>query len=114
MEVLNTTKGTLLADKAIFAETLWKRLVGLLGREGLGEGEALVIRSCSAIHTFFMRFPIDVIFLDRASRVRKVIRGMRPFRLSSLVFGAREAVELPLGVIATTHTEVGDIIEIRP
>ena len=114
MEVLNTTKGTLLADKAIFAETLWKRLVGLLGREGLGDGEALVIMPCSAIHTFFMRFPIDVIFLDRASRVRKVICGMQPFRLSRLVFGAREAVELPLGVVSTTHTEVDDIIEICP
>jgi len=114
MEVLNTTKGILLADKAIFAETLWKRLVGLLGREGLGEGEALVIRPCSGIHTFFMRFPIDVIFLDRDSRVRKVIRSMQPFRLSSLVFGAREVIELPSGTIFASHTEVGDIIEIRP
>ena len=113
MKVLNTTKGTLLADKAIFAEILWKRLVGLLGRKGLCRGEALVIRPCSGIHTFFMRFPIDVIFLDRDSRVRKVIRGMQPFRLSSLVLGAREAVELPSGVVASTRTEAGDLIEFQ-
>ncbi len=114
MKVLNTTKGTLLADKAIFAEILWKRLVGLLGRKGLGRGEALVIRPCSGIHTFFMRFPIDAIFLDKASKVVKTIQDMRPFRLSGWVFGTREVIELPSGTISASHTEVDDVIEIRP
>lgn len=112
--IINRTRATLLADKAIIAETLCKRIIGLLGRKGLSEGEALVIRPCSAIHTFFMRFPIDVIFLDRASRVVKIIQDMQPYRLSRWVLGAKEVIELPSGVIATTNTEVGNLIGILP
>ena len=113
MEVLNTTKGTLLADKAIFAEILWKRLVGLLGRKGLGRGEALVIRPCSGIHTFFMRFPIDVIFLDEELKVVKVIERIPPFRMSLPAFAAKCAIELLSGAIGKSQTEIGDLIEIK-
>lgn len=70
------------------AETFWKRAIGLAGRQGLDIGQGLLIPSCGAIHTFFMRFPIDVIFLDHGNRVVKVINGLKPWRLA---WGGRNA-----------------------
>ena len=113
MQIVNATKNSLLVDKASIADTFWKRVVGLLGRKGLEEKGGLVIRPCSSIHTFFMRFSIDIIFLDKHSRVTKIIRNMPPFRLSLPAFAAKCVIELPSGAIARSRTEIGDLIEFR-
>lgn len=111
--ITNISKATLLARKATLANTVGKRIIGLLGRRGMENGEGLIIRPCSSIHTFFMRFPIDILFLDKDSKVVKSIRRMRPFRLSGWVVGAKEVVELPSGVISSTQIDVGDLINIQ-
>lgn len=70
------------------ADTFWKRAIGLMGKPGLEAGCGLLIPQCGSIHTCFMRFPIDVIFLDSNNRVVKVIQGVKPWRLA---WGGRQA-----------------------
>jgi uncharacterized membrane protein (UPF0127 family) len=105
---INTSKGTVLAECLREARTPWSRLVGLLSHAHLPEGEGLLIVPCSSVHTFFMRFPIDVAFFDRKGRVLKVFISVPPFRLLLGGPGARMALELPSGTLISTGTELGD------
>ena len=113
VRIVNLTKNTLIAQEAQIASSLGQRMKGLLGRSGLSPNEALVLRPCSAIHTFFMRFPIDVLFLGRNMRVIKTIQHIPPNRLSPLVWASQMAIELPAGKVDQTQTEVGDTVEIN-
>jgi len=108
VRVVNATRNLVLAERAELASGPWQRMVGLLGRDRLEEGEGLILQSCNAIHTCFMRFAIDVIFLDKQGRVVRLFPEMVPFRFSPLVFRAHSAVELPAGTIARSGTEVED------
>jgi len=111
--VRNLTKGTVLADAAELAGHGAARRKGLLGREGLAPGEALLIVPCEGVHTFFMRFAIDVVFIDRKKRVRK-IRSNMPRRRMSFCLRAHSTIELPAGRAAQTNTQPGDQLEITP
>jgi len=113
LQVLNATRGTLLAERLETAHTGPSRRKGLLGRKGLEPGEGLWIAPCESVHTFFMRFPIDLVYLDRKYIVKKVKSGVGPWRLSGC-FSARSVLELPAGVIRETRTERGDALEIGP
>jgi uncharacterized protein len=84
---------------------------GLLGRSSLGDDAALILAPCSGIHTFFMRFPIDVVFVARDGRVVKVRRAMPAWRLA-IALRSFAVVELPVGTIAHTSTERGDALEL--
>jgi hypothetical protein len=105
---INASKGTVLAERLREARTPWSRLVGLLNRNHLPEGEGLLIVPCSSVHTFFMRFPIDVAFLDRKGRVLRVFISVPPFRLLLGGLEARMALGLPPGTLTSTRTEPGD------
>ena len=96
---LSTSSGTVLAGDAVWAIGARERLTGLLGTSSLDAGRALVIERTRQVHTFGMRYPIDVVFCDRSWRVLHVIRGMAPGRASRWVRGARYVVELPAGAI---------------
>lgn len=74
------------------AHTFAERAKGLIGRRTLAPGQGMLIERCNAIHTFFMRFPIDATFLDRSGRVVKVVRNIRPWR--PLVWGGWRAVQV--------------------
>jgi uncharacterized protein len=91
--------GQTVLARAVVAETAWTRMVGLLGRPGLGDGEGLVLRPCSSVHTWFMRFTIDVLFLDRDLVVLRAVDSLRPFRLAWGGWQAALAVELPAGTL---------------
>lgn len=82
----------ILGVKAQVARTFVQRAKGLIGRRALAPGEGLLILRCNAIHTWFMRFAIDAVFLDRADRVVRVVRNIRPWRL--FVFGGWRAVKV--------------------
>ena len=84
------------------------RAKGLLGRESLAEGEGLLFKHCSSLHTFFMRFPIDIIFTDRDGRVLKSAEAVPPFRLVAAPLRAHFALEVPVGAIGTSSTREGD------
>ena len=85
-------KVELLDIKADVAASFLQRAKGLIGRSSLPPGEGLLIERCNAIHTFFMKFPIDAIFLDRSGRVVKTVRNIRPWRF--LVWGGWRAVKV--------------------
>jgi uncharacterized membrane protein (UPF0127 family) len=110
--IVNVTKQTILGDAIDVADTSATRVKGLLGRDGLEPGEGLWIVPCEAIHTFRMRFPIDIVFVSRKKQVTKVVSGLKPSRMA-LSWRARSVVELPAGRAAATRTEPGDQIEIR-
>ena len=112
MRVINISKNTLLADKAEITNTLLKRLIGLLNRKSLNKGEALILLPCNCIHSLFMRFTFDVIFLDKARKVIEAVSLFKPFRLSPIYFKAKLAIELPANTLHLTQTQPGDIIQI--
>jgi uncharacterized membrane protein (UPF0127 family) len=91
--------GTVVCEHCLLAETMFTRLRGLLGRKGLAEGEGLLLRPASSIHTAFMRFTIDAVFIDRENRIVKVAAELRPWRMAACR-GSRAVLELPAGEAA--------------
>jgi uncharacterized membrane protein (UPF0127 family) len=112
-EVTNSTRGTVLATCLEVADSAPKRSKGLLGRVGLAPGEGLWIAPCESVHTFFMRFPIDLVYLDRKNKVKKVRSDVGAWRLSACL-SAHSVLELPAGMIRSTRTEPGDTLEFVP
>jgi uncharacterized membrane protein (UPF0127 family) len=104
---------TLVGDLDV-ADTMWRRGVGLLGRDGLPAHSGLVIRPCLQIHTWFMRFPIDVVFLDGNLTVVRVVDGMGPFRTAFGGLRARSVLELPAGTAARIGLRPGDAVSMVP
>jgi uncharacterized membrane protein (UPF0127 family) len=113
LQVFNATRGTLLANSLEVADTAPKRNKGLLGRNELAPGAGLWIVPCESVHTFFMKFPIDLVYLDRKNRIKKVVRNVVPWRVSAC-FSAHSILELPAGTIDRTRTEAGDRLEFAP
>lgn len=106
--LVNRTRGTVLAERVARAGGLAQRLRGLLGRPALCEGEALAISPCNSVHTFFMKFPIDAVFLDARGRVVRALAGVRPWRATRVHLRARQVVELPEGTVTRSGTRAGD------
>jgi uncharacterized protein len=92
-------EGTVVCEHCLLAETMFARLRGLLGRSSLSSGEGMLLRPAASVHTAFMRFTIDVVFLDREDRVVKVAAELRPWRAAGCR-GARAVLELPAGEAA--------------
>jgi len=113
-QVRNCTRGTTLATRVRLADTPRARRLGLLKQDSLAPGEGLWIFPTQAIHTFGMRFPIDVAFLDRALRVRRIYRSLPPYRMTRLVWGARSVLELAAGALLAAGTEAGDELQFSP
>ena len=110
LQVSNVTRHTVLATCAELADSSASRRKGLLGRKLLGRGEGLWILPCESVHTFGMRFPIDLVYMDRKHRVRKVRSDVPPWRVSAC-FSADSVLELAAGTIRETLTEPGDTLE---
>lgn len=108
MQIVNVSRDQNLAVEAKVAGTFWTRLVGLLNRSEFGMGEGLVIKPCNSVHTYFMRFPIDVAFLDSKYQIVHIIENMTPFHFGPIVKSAAFVVELPAGVVRLTNTQIGD------
>ena len=113
MRVLNVTRQTCLATRMEVADSGPKRNKGLLGRDSLAPGEGLWIVPCEAVHTFAMRFPIDLVYLDRSRRIKKIRHAVPPWRLSGCLT-AHSIIELPPGTIRETQTQRGDTLEFLP
>lgn len=105
----NLTRGSAVATRVRIAATSRERRRGLLKTESMQPGEGLWIAPCEAIHTVGMRWPIDVLFLDRNYQVRKIVRELIPWRLA-LCVTASSVLELPAGALNSTGTEIGDIL----
>ena len=111
MRLINQTRNTTLAEDVFFADSPFKRLKGLLSRKFLPDGQALIIKPCNCVHTLFMRFPIDVLFVGKDNQVVKVLTQLTPFRFSKLYWKACMVVELPCKKSKSTQTQDGDILQ---
>jgi hypothetical protein len=107
----NVTRGATLATRVTVADRPGARLRGLIGRPPLAAGEGLLLEPCSGIHTFFMGFAIDAVFLDAAGVVVAALGPVRPWRLTRIYPSATAVLELPAGTVAASGTAVGDRIE---
>ena len=108
IQVWNKTRDIVLAEDIEIADSFCGRLKGLLGRRSLPRGTGLLLRPCNSIHSFFVRFSFDVLFLDSNCKVVHQIERMRPFRISPVVKGVRMTLELPAGSIIRSGTKIGD------
>jgi uncharacterized protein len=113
MTAWNDTRGTCLVKQGRSAFTFWDRTRGLLGTPSLEPGDGLYIDNCQSIHSFFMQYPFDAVFIDREGKVLHTIARMKPTRMSRHVFGARAVLELPPGTIEETGTVKGDRIRVE-
>ena len=114
MRVVNSTRGTTLAERCAVADSFFSRAFGLIPRSGLAPGEGLLITRTASITMWFMRFAIDAVFLDRERRVVRVVERIPPWRLATAARGARDVLELPAGTAARTGTQAGDALVFEP
>jgi hypothetical protein len=112
--VTNLTRNTLLADRAGRADTFARRLKGLMGITTFSVGDGLHIEPCTGIHTFFMRIPLDAIFLDASLEVIAVCHTLAPWRVSPVYLRARSVLELPAGTTRASSTQTGDRLCFEP
>ena len=110
LRVANPARGSVLGTRVTLADRWWQRLRGLQGRPALAPGEGLLLRPCRAVHMMGMRFPLDVVFLDREGRVMAQYRQLRPGARTRWHRGAQDALELPAGTLDATRTADGDHI----
>jgi len=106
-QIINQRTGAVVARDVEVADTRATRNRGLLGRDGLDSGSALLISPCLAVHTAFMRFAIDVVFVDRNDCVVKTVRDLAPWRMAA-AWRARRVIELPAGEVHAHDLRVGD------
>ena len=111
--LVNNRTGVVLADRLIPAFDSAARRTGLLQHGELPEGSAMIIAPSNAIHTFFMKFPIDVAFVGRDGVVRKIREAVAPWRMSAAL-RAYAVIELRAGALGRANTVIGDRLVIRP
>jgi uncharacterized membrane protein (UPF0127 family) len=114
-QAFNETRQRYLATELAVAQTHWSRLRGLLGvsEDDFRNGRGLWIQPCRGVHTLAMRFPIDVIYLDREFTVVHLEPNLQPWRFSPVRLQAASVLELPRNTVAQTETAMGDRILIK-
>ena len=114
MRAFNRSSGKELVRDLSVAASVFSRAKGLLGKEVLPQGEGLLIRPCKGVHTFLMKFPIDVIFLDKNNRIIAAIEDLPPQRMTRMLFSAACVLELPAGTVRASATVAGhEIVIVR-
>ncbi len=108
----NTSKQKTLAAEVITANSFWSRAKGLLGRKTLPQQTTLWISDCNSIHTFFMKFSLDLIFVDRDLKVCAVHRNVRPWRIRGPIWKAKSVFEFSTGAIPENFVEPGDQLHV--
>lgn len=111
MGVYNRSNGQWLAERLLTATSFLRRFQGLMLTHSLPSDQALLIRPCRSVHTFFMRYAIDVLYLDEDGTIVGMDERLVPGRIGSRFAGARSVIELPEGKIRSTGTEVGQMVQ---
>jgi uncharacterized protein len=109
--IVNLTRASVVCERAIVADRTLRRMRGLLGRRSLPTDEGLLLRPAPSVHTAFMRFPIDVIFLDRDLNVVKLVHNLSPWRAAS-ARRAHATLELAAGQVGARGAKIGDRLAI--
>jgi uncharacterized protein len=112
MKAVNITRNKMLATTLSVADTFGSSLLGLMGRGCLPLGEGLWIIPCQSVHSMWMRFPIDVVFLSSQRSIIHLVENMKPFRITKYVSAAESVIELPASTIAATQSRIGDRVKI--
>lgn len=112
MRLMTAANGQTLLSKLEVADTWWARSKGLLGRSQLPEDQGLWILKCNSVHTFFMKFAIDLVFLNKQMEVTKTFTRVKPGRLVLPVIGARSVIELSEGFLEKHPLQVGDKLHV--
>ena|SRR5215469_866418 len=110
--LVHPRSGRVLAERLRLPRTFVGRSLGLMFRRSVAGGEGLWLRPCNGIHMFFVRFPIDAVFLDRSERVVRAYPGLKPWRVVPFVRRAHSVVEVPAGTIAALDLEPGEPLEV--
>lgn len=113
MKIYNSKQNSLVADDVKVAQTFCSRSVGLLSRKSLGDDEALIIKPCCSIHTFFMKFEIDALFINKKNEIIALYQNVKPWRVLPLHLNSTFVIELPSGKISSQNLQKGDIIQIN-
>lgn len=109
--ILNSTKNVTVTNTEEIANTFLKRLKGLLGRSHLPEKHGMLIYPCKQIHSYFMKFPFDAVFLTRDNRVIYFMEDVKPGKISPLIAKAFSVLELPAGTVRKSGIELNDKLE---
>lgn len=112
LRFVNDARESVLAENARVAKTFLTRLKGLLGTTSLPAGEGLLIAPCNSIHMFGMKYAIDCVFLDADNRVVGLVENIAPGKMSRVFGSAKQCLELPAGVIASSATQLGDVLTV--
>jgi len=113
LTVWNLSRNIALAERVQLANTRWTRLRGMLGRPEPAPGEGLLLAPCRSVHMFWMKYPLDIVFLAPDGCVVEIYHGLEPSRRSRLHRDADRALELRAGTLASTETQRGDRLELR-
>jgi uncharacterized membrane protein (UPF0127 family) len=110
----NRTRTTYLATELLIARTHWSRFRGLMATDAsrFRRGQGLWIVPCHGVHTLAMRFPIDAVYLDQERIVIHIEQGLKPWRMAAIRVLANSVLELPMGTVSDTRTELGDQVDI--
>jgi uncharacterized protein len=108
--LVDAARGTVVAERVRRARNAWERLVGLVGRKSLEPGEGLWLDPCNGVHTFGMRFSIDLLVLDEDGRVLRIVTRLSPWRVSAPSRGGKSVVELPAFTLGKSALAAGDLV----
>lgn len=111
MKVQVSYASKVLSKDVLIADTMMDRLIGLMFKKKLVGADGLLIQPCNSIHTFFMRYSLDIVFISAENRVVKIIRDLKPWRMTWIYFKARKTLELPAGKLPQDLKE-GDLLEV--
>jgi len=107
-------KNKLIFNDLKVANTFLSRFLGLMGKKSLPEGSALLISPCKMVHNCFMRFSIDILFIDSKNKIVGLCPGLRPWRLSPFIKNSKSVIECNKGIISRFDLSIGDLVEIKP
>jgi uncharacterized membrane protein (UPF0127 family) len=114
LRVVDATRDTVVAERCRVAESMFQRIFGLHLLPQLELGEGLLLSGSTTIDTTFMRYPIDLVFLDQSGRVTKTVPDLPPWRMVLRTGGGRDCIELPAGTVAASGVQAGDELEFTP
>ncbi len=112
LQLVNKTTGAVVVTDLAVAANLWQRTAGLLAMPPLRAGEGLLLKPCAGVHTWFMRYPIDLIFLDKHGKVLRTVENLQPFRIAGPLLRARTVVEMAPGTLRHVSVKPGDILSV--
>jgi hypothetical protein len=112
LKIINKRNNELIGDKIILGNTIFKRFIGLIGKEFLENGEGILLTPCNSIHMMFMKIPLDIVFLSKKNTIVYLIENIKPWRISPIVFKAHSVLELPINSIKSKDIKINDELEV--